>query len=76
MLAVPEGTVPNQYGTWWLGRNGWCPGREVALRLIDVTEDASPGDGLTVAYMGLYKGAPFNADGASIAMSSWLIIEK
>lgn len=76
MQAVPQGTVPNQYGTWWLGRNGWCPGREVPLTLIDVTVDATPGEGLTVAYMGLYKGAPFTADGASIAMSSWLLIEK
>ncbi len=26
MDQIDSGTVPNQYGTWYLGRGGWCPG--------------------------------------------------
>ncbi|MDF1563038.1 MAG: peptide-N-glycosidase F-related protein [Deltaproteobacteria bacterium] len=37
MKQVEVGVVPNQYGTWPLGRGGWCPGLEVAPHVFDVT---------------------------------------
>lgn len=29
--AVPNGSVPNEHGTWMYGRNGWCDGQQVRL---------------------------------------------
>lgn len=76
MRQVAEGTVPNQYGTWWYGRNGWCPGREVALLRVDVTADAPAGADAVVAYRGLYQGQAYPAEGAAIVLSSWLVFER
>jgi len=76
MLDVSKGTVPNQYGTWWYGRNGWCPGREVAPVLIDVTGEVTPGQDAAVLYQGLFNGQPYHSDGAYIRMTSWLVFSK
>ena len=35
---IGEGTIPNQYGTWGYGRDGWCPGLDVDLNVSDITE--------------------------------------
>lgn len=51
-----NGMVPNQGGTWWLGRGGWCPGQQVDPWSVDVTA-AAKGQA-TVAYRGLFQGAP------------------
>jgi hypothetical protein len=76
MLDVTKGTVPNQYGTWWYGRNGWCPGREVAPVLIDVTSDIPAGQPAIVFYEGRFNGQPYHSDGAYIRMTSWLVFSK
>jgi hypothetical protein len=31
------GAVPNEYGTWWYGRGGWCDGMDVQPWVVDVT---------------------------------------
>eukprot|EP00596_Hydrurales_sp_CCMP1899_P003629 CAMPEP_0119036222 /NCGR_PEP_ID=MMETSP1177-20130426/3780_1 /TAXON_ID=2985 /ORGANISM="Ochromonas sp, Strain CCMP1899" /LENGTH=795 /DNA_ID=CAMNT_0006995731 /DNA_START=83 /DNA_END=2470 /DNA_ORIENTATION=- len=31
------GSVPNEYGTWWYGRGGWCDGMDVQPWVVDVT---------------------------------------
>ncbi len=33
---VAQGVVPNQFGTWTLGRSGWCPGQDVKLETVEV----------------------------------------
>ena len=79
---VPIGTVPNQYGTWTLGRAGWCPGLDVKPFVADVTESVSPGETVTVSYKGLFNGADYQPEpsgsgqgfGANITMSSWLVL--
>ncbi|AKV00165.1 N-glycosidase F, putative [Labilithrix luteola] len=38
---VAEGVAPNQWGTWYLGRGGWCPGFDVRPFVFDVTGDAT-----------------------------------
>jgi hypothetical protein len=76
MLDVDRGTVPNQYGTWWFGRNGWCPGREVAPQVLDVTTEVTPGQTATLSYAGLYNGQPYPSGGAVIRMTSWLVFSK
>jgi hypothetical protein len=76
MDSVDEGTVPNQYGTWWYGRSGWCPGREVALVTQDVTDQVTAGADATVEYLGYYRGEPYPGAGASIVLSSWLVVSR
>ena len=83
---IPDGTVPNQYGTWTLGRSGWCPGLEVAPFIADVTDQVTPGEPATITYKGLFDGKDYvpkanpdnvtNAFSASIWMQSWLVVYK
>lgn len=74
MSKVAIGTVPNQYGTWWYGRSGWCPGLEVPLVMTDVTSQVTAGSDATFDYEGFYAGAPYTGSGASIRMRSWVVI--
>ena len=76
MDKVSEGTVPNQYGTWWYGRSGWCPGKEVQLVMQDITEYVTPGEDAVVDYEGYYNGAPYPSSGANIVMSSWVVVSR
>ena len=75
MDKAASGTVPNQYGTWWYGRSGWCPGREVPLVTADVTAAIVEGTN-TVDYEGFYNGQPYTGGGASIRLSSWLVLSE
>ncbi len=52
-----NGMVPNQGGTWWYGRDGWCPGEQVTPHVWDVTQMVTPGSTATVTYEGLFDGA-------------------
>lgn len=40
---VGEGVVPNQHGTWYFGRGGWCPGLDVRPWITDLTADVRVG---------------------------------
>lgn len=40
---VSEGVVPNQHGTWYFGRGGWCPGFDVRPWVSDLTADVRVG---------------------------------
>jgi hypothetical protein len=81
---IPDGTVPNQFGTWTLGRAGWCPGLEVAPFIADVTDQVTPGEPATISYEGLFDGEDYvpipnpgnvqNSFSANIWMESWLVI--
>ncbi len=75
LKQVKDGTVPNQYGTWWYGRSGWCPGKEVPFRSTDITAAVTPGQVATFSYTGLYQGAPYSGDNwRYIDMTSWVTI--
>jgi hypothetical protein len=74
MAKVDEGTVPNQYGTWWFGRTGWCPGKEVPFHVVDVTDQVTLGADNTLEYRADYMGSPYTRAGAHIRLSSWLVI--
>jgi hypothetical protein len=76
MEQVKEGTIPNQYGTWWYGRSNWCPGREVQLKTIDISEQITPGETATLSYEGFYNGAAYPAGGASIRLKSWVVVSE
>ncbi len=76
--AVSNGTVPNQWGTWWFGRGGWCPGQRVDPFILDVTGDVTPGNTATISYRGTIDGAEpttIGGDG-NILMNSWLVVYK
>jgi len=44
-----NGMTPNQAGTWWYGRGGWCPGMQVNPWVVDVTSDVTPGQTATIS---------------------------
>jgi len=75
MEAVSEGTVPNQYGTWWYGRNGWCPGQEVPTVATDITDLVTLGAENTFAYEALFNGSDYTGS-AQIRMRSYLVISR
>ena len=41
---------PNEHGTWYTGRNGWCNGADVPVRLFDVTAAAAKASPVNVSY--------------------------
>jgi len=82
---VDQGVVPNQYGTWPLGRAGWCPGWEVKPFIADLTEALVPGEHV-LEYWALYGNQEYvpqpatfpNNSGfaAQINMNSWLVYSR
>jgi hypothetical protein len=50
-----NGMTPNQGGTWWFGRGGWCPGQQVDPWSVDITAAAPAGSTQTIRYQGLYQ---------------------
>lgn len=71
---VSEGVVPNQHGTWYFGRGGWCPGQDVAPWVVDVTADVVKGQANTVSYRTEFRGQPVSTYLGEIELSSWLVI--
>jgi hypothetical protein len=72
-----KGMTPNQAGTWWFGRGGWCPGQQVDPWVVDVTGDVTPGQTATISYRGLYKSMdPPNAGGGDINLVSYLVVSE
>jgi hypothetical protein len=81
VAQVDHGMIPNQGGTWWYGRGGWCPGQQVEPWSVDVTADVTPSQMAPIEYAGLFKNAvvswpPPAADPARIDLTSYLIIYK
>ena len=76
MKAIDKGVVPNQWGTWWLGRGGWCPGQEVPPLSQDITTEAPAGKKATLSYKGQYQGGspPSESKPGNIEMRSYLVI--
>ena len=81
--TIPQGVIPNQYGTWGYGRAGWCPGMDVAPHIVDITEYISIGDDNVIDYdacrvVGNNCVSPPTCQGdgycPEIAMSSYIII--
>ena len=77
---VKNGVVPNQYGSWPYGRAGWCPGQNVSLIRIDVTDALVSGEN-TFSYAGyldgeIYEPVVIDEGGyrAEIYLSSYLVI--
>ncbi len=73
---VDHGMIPNQSGTWWYGRGGWCPGQQVEPWSVDVTADVKAGEPAAIAYQGLFQNAPPPDGSGDIDLASYLIIYK
>jgi hypothetical protein len=68
---VDQGVIPNQFGTWPLGRSGWCPGQDVKLQHVTMTDALQSGQNelayqvffhnknYTPAYLPLEGGDPY-----------------
>jgi hypothetical protein len=54
---IGQGTVPNQLGTWTLGRAGWCPGGAAVPWVADITDQLLPvGELNLLEYQALLPG--------------------
>lgn len=73
---VTEGVVPNQHGTWYYGRGGWCPGWDVAPHVVDVTSEVMRGQRNTLTYRTQFQGNALTSHLGRIVLSSWLVVWK
>jgi len=73
---VGDGVVPNQGGTWWFGRGGWCPGQRVDPFVVDVTELVTAGETASVLYQAMREGSEPTDDSGNIRHNSWLVFHR
>ena len=74
MDNIGNGMSPNQGGTWWFGRGGWCPGMQVQPWMQDVTAQAKAGSAVKVSYAGKLGGkTPPDGEG-NIHLTSYLVV--
>lgn len=74
MAQIDQGTVPNQFGTWWYGRNGWCPGKQVDMVTIDITDAVFPGQTNVFDYEAYQDGeTPVNGN---MDVTVWLSFQE
>jgi hypothetical protein len=71
---ISKGMTPNQSGTWWFGRGGWCPGQYVAPWVVDLTDTVAPGANAELSYRGLFNGKTPPANAGDIVLSAYLVI--
>lgn len=74
-LQVDDGALPNQFGTWYLGRGGWCPGMDVPPVVFDLSESLVLGEENTVRYTARLNGQEPSNHG-SIWMDSYLVFYR
>lgn len=72
--SIYDGVVPNQAGTWWFGRGGWCPGQRVDPFVVDVTGDLSLGSSVSVTYTATQNGNEPRDGQGNINHNSWLVV--
>lgn len=72
-----NGAIPNEHGTWYFGRDGWCDGQNVRPHVWDVT-DAVQGSGGTavVEYTAFFHAndPPPDDGGGYILLTSNLVL--
>jgi peptide-N-glycosidase F-like protein len=76
IAELEHGMVPNQPGTWWFGRGGWCPGQQVDPWVVDVTADVTPGQTAQITYQGMYAGGTPPDGSGNIVMTSYLVVYR
>jgi hypothetical protein len=76
IAQIPNGMVPNQGGTWWFGRGGWCPGQQVTPWVVDVTSAVVPGETATLSYAGKLGASPAPEGAGNIELVSYLVVHE
>lgn len=76
MPEMENGMVPNQGGTWWFGRGGWCPGQQVTPWVEDITAHVTPGETATLSYRGLRNGNDPLDNSGDINLTSYLVVYR
>ena len=83
LKKVPQGVVPNQFGTWPFARAGWCPGWDVKLWTADITAGLQPGKEAEISYKSLLGGKNYVPQWTGkgdykpvIKMRSWIVFEQ
>ena len=71
---IENGMVPNQGGTWWFGRGGWCPGQQVEPFIENVTTDWVPGEAMELSYEVKIGVADPPDNSGNIVLNSWLVV--
>jgi hypothetical protein len=74
-VGVDQGS-PNQWGTWWYGRGGWCPGAPVAPWIVDLTDVAPAGTTATISYRGLFDDKTPPDGSGDIDLASWIVVSE
>jgi hypothetical protein len=74
MAEIGNGMTPNQGGTWWFGRGGWCPGQQVDPWVADITAAAPPGSTQTIRYQGTLQGKTPPDGDANVHASVYLVV--
>jgi Peptide-N-glycosidase F, C terminal len=69
LKQIANGTVPNQFGTWWFHRSSWCPGKQIDPWVWDITDQVTPGQSTSISYLTNY-GAPYV--GGNIYLRTWV----
>lgn len=75
---VDQGVVPNQHGTWYFGRGGWCPGWEVRPVVIDVTSELRPGAENELSYSATVDNRVISsmAGYGNIVLTTYLVLSR
>lgn len=73
---LDNGMTPNQWGTWWFGRGGWCPGQQVDPFVVDVTAQAPSGQTTTFSYEASFNGQPPSGNLGNIDMISQVVFYR
>ncbi len=75
---VGEGVVPNQDGTWYFGRGGWCPGFDVRPVVWDVTSELRTDVDNELAYTVTVNNNPLRAGAGygDIVLSQYLVLSR
>lgn len=73
---LANGMTPNQWGTWWFGRGGWCPGQQVDPYVVDVSEIVSPGSTTTFSYHASFDGEDPAGNLGNIDMISQVVFYR
>ena len=72
---IADGVVPNQAGTWWFGRGGWCPGKRVKPWIEDITGDVTPGAEATFTYQATLNGSSdLTGAAGNILLNTWAVV--
>lgn len=73
IAQIDNGMTPNQWGTWWFGRGGWCPGQQVPPMVENVTDIVEPGGTAQVDYFGWFGGRNPPDNSGNVLVESWLV---